>query len=219
MIPLWLYLIVSALLLGIGVFGVLSRRNAVAVFMGVELMLNAVNINLVAFWRYNTLNAIDVSGQVFAAFLFVIAAAEAAVGLAIVIAVYRMKTIHCCRRYSYPAWVRRTHLCFRTSPISTYYLGSFPIGPLVAFMIISIATNRAKLTPSNTLHYGGFHPDYSDMPVPVVSNASRVLSIIVGLSGMGMAWIIGWRLFFESMKLSDFGEQVFYQSAIMDVSR
>jgi NADH:ubiquinone oxidoreductase subunit K len=63
--------------------------NAVAILMGVELMLNAVNINLVAFWRYNTPDMVNVTGQIFAAFLFVVAAAEVAVGLAIVISVYR----------------------------------------------------------------------------------------------------------------------------------
>jgi NADH-quinone oxidoreductase subunit K len=98
LIPLWMYLTVSAALLSIGIFGVLSRRNAVVILMGVELMLNAVNINLVAFWRYSAPGINDlldlgapalVSGQVFAAFLFVVAAAEAAVGLAIVISVYR----------------------------------------------------------------------------------------------------------------------------------
>lgn len=87
MIPLWMYLVVAALLFCIGVYGVLSRRNAIAILMSVELMLNAVNINLVAFWRYIT--PLNMSGQAFAAFIFVVAAAEAAVGLAIVISVYR----------------------------------------------------------------------------------------------------------------------------------
>lgn len=87
MIPLWMYLVVSAALFCIGTFGVLSRRNGVAVLMGVELMLNAVNINIVAFWRYSAPEATN--GLAFAAFVFVIAAAEAAVGLAIIIGVYR----------------------------------------------------------------------------------------------------------------------------------
>lgn len=87
MIPLWMYLVVAAGLFSIGAFGVLSRRNAIAVLMGVELMLNAVNINLVAFWRYTT--PTQPSGLAFAAFVFVVAAAEAAVGLAIIISVYR----------------------------------------------------------------------------------------------------------------------------------
>ena len=87
MIPLWMYLLVAAGLFCIGVYGVLSRRNAVAILMGVELMLNAVNINLVAFWRYVAPG--NVAGQAFAAFVFVIAAAEAAVGLAIIITIYR----------------------------------------------------------------------------------------------------------------------------------
>ena len=87
MVPLWFYLIVSAALFCIGTFGVLARRNGVAVLMRVELMLNAVNINLVAFWRYLTPEKIN--GMAFAAFIFVVAAAEAAVGLAIIISVYR----------------------------------------------------------------------------------------------------------------------------------
>jgi NADH:ubiquinone oxidoreductase subunit K len=89
MIPIWLYLLVSAALFSIGTFGVLARRNGVAVLMGVELMLNAVNINLVAFWRY--MSPTEVNGLVFAAFIFVVAAAEAAVGLAIIISVYRSR--------------------------------------------------------------------------------------------------------------------------------
>jgi NADH-quinone oxidoreductase subunit K len=84
-----MYLFVAAALFCIGAYGVLSRRNAVAVLMGVELMLNAVNINLVAFWRY--LTPFNMSGQAFAAFVFVVAAAEAAVGLAIIIAIYRSR--------------------------------------------------------------------------------------------------------------------------------
>ncbi len=89
MIPLWMYLVVAALLFCIGIYGVLARRNAVAILMSVELMLNAVNINLVAFWRY--LAPQDMSGQAFAAFVLVVAAAEAAVGLAILLFVYRTK--------------------------------------------------------------------------------------------------------------------------------
>jgi NADH-quinone oxidoreductase subunit K len=87
MVPLYFYLLVSAALFSIGTFGVLARRNGVAVLMSVELMLNAVNINLVAFWRYLTPEKIN--GMAFAAFIFVVAAAEAAVGLAIIISVYR----------------------------------------------------------------------------------------------------------------------------------
>jgi NADH-quinone oxidoreductase subunit K len=82
-----MYLVVAAALFCIGAYGVLSRRNAVAILMGVELMLNAVNINLVAFWRY--VSPANMAGQAFVAFVFVIAAAEAAVGLAIIISVYR----------------------------------------------------------------------------------------------------------------------------------
>ena len=86
-IPLSWYLIVAALLFSIGLFGVMSRRNAVAILMSVELMLNAVNINLVAFWRYQWLDKAD--GLVWAVFVLTVAAAEAAVGLALIISVYR----------------------------------------------------------------------------------------------------------------------------------
>jgi NADH-quinone oxidoreductase subunit K len=87
MIPLSWYLILSAALFSIGMFGVLARRNAIAILLGVELMLNAVNINLVAFWRY--LDPVQITGQVFAIIVFAVAAAEVAVGLALVISVYR----------------------------------------------------------------------------------------------------------------------------------
>ena len=89
-IPLSWYLVVSAALFCIGLYGVLSRRNAINVLMGVELMLNAVNINLVAFWRYGSaLGAL--TGQVFAVFVITVAAAEAAIGLALIIAIYRSR--------------------------------------------------------------------------------------------------------------------------------
>jgi NADH:ubiquinone oxidoreductase subunit K len=87
MVPLSWYLILSAGLFSIGLFGVLSRKNAVAILLGVELMLNAVNINLVAFWRYGDVT--QMAGQVFAIIVFAVAAAEVAVGLALVISIYR----------------------------------------------------------------------------------------------------------------------------------
>lgn len=90
MVPLTWYLVVAAILFCIGVFGVLMRRNAIAILMAIELMLNAVNINLVAFWRY--LQPDEMTGQVFAAFVFIVAAAEAAVGLALIISVYRNRS-------------------------------------------------------------------------------------------------------------------------------
>ncbi len=73
----------------IGLFGVLARKNAVAILMGIELMLNAVNVNLVAFWRYRTPEMM--AGQVFAVIVFAVAAAEVAVGLALIISVYRRR--------------------------------------------------------------------------------------------------------------------------------
>lgn len=86
-VSLYWYLIVAAALFSIGLYGVLSRRNVIGILMGIELMLNAVNINLVAFWRY--LSPEVLTGQVFAIFAVTVAAAEAAVGLALIIAIYR----------------------------------------------------------------------------------------------------------------------------------
>ena len=87
MVPLQWYLILSAALFCLGLYGALVRRNGIAILMGVELMLNAVNVNLLAFWRYTEPAA--VTGQAFAAFVYVVAAAEVAVGLALVVATYR----------------------------------------------------------------------------------------------------------------------------------
>ena len=89
MIPLSWYLILSAALFSVGLFGVLSRRNSIAILLGIELMLNSVNINLAAFWRYG--NVMDLAGQVFAIIVFAVAAAEVSVGLALVISVYRRR--------------------------------------------------------------------------------------------------------------------------------
>jgi NADH-quinone oxidoreductase subunit K len=88
-IPLSWYLILAAALFCIGLYGVLSRKNAIAILLGIELMLNAVNINLVAFWRY--LNPTQMAGQAFAVIVFAVAAAEVAVGLALIISVYRRR--------------------------------------------------------------------------------------------------------------------------------
>ncbi len=89
MVPLSWYLFMSAALFSIGLYGALARRNAIAVLMGIELMLNAVNINLVAFWRHVAPQ--NLTGQVFAIFVITVAAAEAAVGLALIIAIYRTR--------------------------------------------------------------------------------------------------------------------------------
>lgn len=89
MIPLSWYLYLSAALFSIGLFGVLARRNAIAILLSVELMLNAVNINLVGFWRYS--GAANMSGQVFAIIVFAVAAAEVAVGLSLIYSVYRRR--------------------------------------------------------------------------------------------------------------------------------
>ena len=92
MITIHHYLTVSALLFCLGLMAVLTRRNAVNVLMGIELILNSANINLVAFSRFNRatgLAALD--GQLFTVFVIVIAAAEVAVALAIVLTLYRLK--------------------------------------------------------------------------------------------------------------------------------
>ncbi|MDI6696825.1 MAG: NADH-quinone oxidoreductase subunit NuoK [Anaerolineales bacterium] len=89
MIPLSWLLFFAAALFCIGLYGVLARKNAIAILMGIELMLNAVNVNLVAFWRYRTPEIM--AGQVFAVIVFAVAAAEVAVGLALFISVYRRR--------------------------------------------------------------------------------------------------------------------------------
>lgn len=81
------YLILSAILFSIGLYGVLAKRNAIIILICIELMLNAVNIAMVAFSRY--IVPLLLTGQIFAIFIIVVAAAEAAVGLAIIIAIYR----------------------------------------------------------------------------------------------------------------------------------
>jgi len=81
------YLILSAVLFAIGLFGVLSKRNAIVILMSVELMLNGVNVAMVAFSRYIVPQML--TGQVFAIFIMLVAAAEAAVALAIIITIYR----------------------------------------------------------------------------------------------------------------------------------
>jgi NADH-quinone oxidoreductase subunit K len=89
MVPLSWYLILAAVLFGIGVFGAFARRNAIAILMGIELMLNAVNINLVAFWKF--VAPTDLAGMMFVIFSVTVAAAEAAVALALVLAIYRTR--------------------------------------------------------------------------------------------------------------------------------
>jgi NADH-quinone oxidoreductase subunit K len=86
-VPLNYYLILSAILFTIGTVGVLTRRNAIVVFMSIEIMLNSVNLTLVSFASFMG----DTSGQVFVFFVMAVAAAEAAVGLAIILALFRKK--------------------------------------------------------------------------------------------------------------------------------
>jgi NADH-quinone oxidoreductase subunit K len=87
MIGLSSYLVLAALVFSIGLFGVLTRRNAIGILLGIELMLNAVNINLVAFARFHG----DLMGLIFTLFTISITVAEVAVGLAIVIAIFRVR--------------------------------------------------------------------------------------------------------------------------------
>ena len=85
--PLTAYLALAAAVFAIGLFGVLTRRNAVGILLGIELMLNAVNINLVAFARFGA----DLAGMIFTLFTIAITVAEVAVGLAIVIVIFRVR--------------------------------------------------------------------------------------------------------------------------------
>jgi len=87
MIPLNYYLLVSAVLFSIGVLGFLIKRNIITLFMCIELMLNSVNLSFVAFARYHSL----VNGQVFVFFVMAVAAAEAAVGLGVIVALFRQR--------------------------------------------------------------------------------------------------------------------------------
>jgi NADH-quinone oxidoreductase subunit K len=82
------YLILSSMLFAIGLAGAVSRRNAIIVLIGIELMLNAANLNFIAFWRFGP-NPEALTGIVFVVFSIGVAAAEAAVGLALIIAIYR----------------------------------------------------------------------------------------------------------------------------------
>lgn len=94
MTPLQWYLVVASLLFAIGLAGVLTRRHAIVVLIGIELMLNAANLNLIAFWRHGP-NPELLTGVIFVLFAIAVAAAEAAVGLALIIAVYRhYRTTH-----------------------------------------------------------------------------------------------------------------------------
>ena len=86
-IPINWYLLVAACLFSIGLYGVLSRRNAIGILMCNKFILIGINISLITFWRY--MDPVRMTGQVFAIFVFTVAAAEVAVGLALVIAIYR----------------------------------------------------------------------------------------------------------------------------------
>jgi len=90
MVPLSAYLAVGAILFSLGVYGLLTKRNGIIVLLSVELMLNAVNVNLVAFSKYGFYA--NITGQIFSVFTITVAAAEAAVGLAILVALYRNKS-------------------------------------------------------------------------------------------------------------------------------
>lgn len=89
MISLGHYIVLSSILFGIGVFGVLTRRNAIGILMSLELIFNAVNINMVAFSKFLTPE--NVYGELFAIFIIAVAAAESVLGLAIILAIYRNK--------------------------------------------------------------------------------------------------------------------------------
>ncbi|MGE0488403.1 MAG: NADH-quinone oxidoreductase subunit NuoK [Vulcanimicrobiota bacterium] len=100
MIGLAHYLMLGAMLFCIGLYGVLTRRNAVAVLMSLELMFNSININMVAFSRFNP----DITGVVFSIFIIAVAAAEATVGVALVLAVYRNQRVIDLERVDHLKW-------------------------------------------------------------------------------------------------------------------
>ena len=102
MIGLEHYLIVSALLFSLGMMGVILRRNLIVIYMGLELMLNAVNINLMAFSSY--VDGQLIRGQVFSVFVITVAAAEAAVGLAILLSLYRNRVTVDMERFNLLRW-------------------------------------------------------------------------------------------------------------------
>lgn len=87
MVPIVFYLALAAIIFSIGLYGLMTQRSGIRILMCVELMLNSANLNLVAFSSYNG----DLTGQVFALFSIALAAAEAAIGFAILMALYRMK--------------------------------------------------------------------------------------------------------------------------------
>jgi NADH-quinone oxidoreductase subunit L len=89
-----------------------------------------------------------------------------------------------------------------------------PVGPLLAFLIITFATNRARMVPATSHEYGGHHPDYNGMLVPVVTPTSRVLSITVGLGGVIMALLVSWNLVFQALGTHHFGQDTVFASAI-----
>lgn len=88
-VPLVAYLAVAAVLFGIGVFGVLSQRGAIMILMSTEVIMNAAMLNTIAFWRFRTPN--DYAGQIFALVILTIAAVEMAVGMAVMVMIYRRR--------------------------------------------------------------------------------------------------------------------------------
>ncbi len=95
---------------------------------------------------------------------------------------------------------------------SNYLPWLIPVGPLLAFFIITLLTNRSKLVPATSEEYGGHHPDYNGMPVPVVTTTSRIVSIIVGMSGAVMAWLISLKVVTDALALHELGHDVLASS-------
>ena len=87
-----------------------------------------------------------------------------------------------------------------------------PAGPLLAFLIITLLTNRARLIPATDHQYGGHHPDYEGLPVPVATRISRALSIAVGLGGVIWAMVISWRVLWQASQLHHLGEDVLHSA-------
>ena len=95
-----------------------------------------------------------------------------------------------------------------------------PAGPLLAFLIITLLTNKSKLVPATDQHeYGGHHPDYNGMEVPVVARYSRVISVCVGMAGVLAALVVSWVTLYNASQLHHIGEDVLASSiAWMDTA-
>jgi len=139
MIPLYWFLILAAILFCLGVYAVITRRNTVAILMGIELMLNAANINLLAFWRYLYADSANLDGIIFALIVFAAAAAETAVGLGLILSAYRRKETIVANDLD----SLKGNAFNRMLSINSL-IWMIPLPPLLGFALIAILTYRSK---------------------------------------------------------------------------